>query len=995
MTVIGIDVNMADGYEFDVFLSHNSKNKPVVKRLANELKKRGLKVWLDEWELIPGRPWQEAIEQIIQTTKTAAVLVGKDGMGPWEIPEMRACLSEFVDRNLPVIPVLLPEAPKKPKLPLFLKLFTWVDLRKGLTKKELDRLELGIRAKRPPEDVAVEQDNINNIPFNSLGNLFKGRSEDFDKLKDQLSDKSQTTAITQKQKAKPGAIYGLGGIGKTRLAVEFGWYALEQLGYNAVLFVNCGQELYDKDQPSEPHQELKSDKSAVERLYAEMAKLASADLLDIKGSDAMLPEAACHEVIKELQSRQDWLIVFDNVDSNDICNAVKATLPKLRAGKVIITSRLANWTGDIKPLELKKLSLDASIEYLLQKTADKRHSADNDREKVKELAQKLDGLPVALEQAAAYIIYEKITFQQYLIDLHEVKLEVLGFEAKNLNLADYPEPVLRTWAVTEQKLSTHAKAVLTISAFLSADNIPEALLLNQSKIVLAVSSVLEEASEEELKSIVNSDGDLRAVRRSIAQLNSYSMISRNTSDKTFSIHRLVQEVARVRLSDSYKELFTQLILKMIDNDCPDHQTAIKSNFSWHKAMANHISAITAFTKRMWPVISEILKEVADPLAAQINNLAEFYRTQARFYEAETLLLRAAKIYDKLVGENHTNVATVLNNLSLVYHATNRLAEAEPLAKRALAIDEACLGKDHPIVAKRLNNLAMLYQSTNRLAEAEPLMKRAMAIDEASFSKDHPSVAIHLNNLAQLYKNTNRLTEAEPLMERALKIDETALGKDHPEVARDLNNLAMLYESTNRLAEAEPLMQRALKIGEASLGKDHPNVATALNNLALLYKATNRLKEAETLMERALKIDEAAFGSEHPNIATRLNNLALLYKGTNRLKEAEPLMKRALKIDEASFGKDHPDVAIDLSNLALLYHTTNHLKEAEPLMKRVVEILLQFTRRTGHPHPHLEDAMNNYGGLLMQMGHSEDQVAVRLKRLAPEMVKQPGGQPEEE
>ena len=115
---------------FDVFLSHNSKNKPIVRKLAKELKKRNLKVWLDEWELGPGRQWQEALEEIIQTTKTAAVLVGKDGLGPWEIPEMRACLSEFVSRKLPVIPILLPEGSEKPELPLFLKLFTWVDLRK-------------------------------------------------------------------------------------------------------------------------------------------------------------------------------------------------------------------------------------------------------------------------------------------------------------------------------------------------------------------------------------------------------------------------------------------------------------------------------------------------------------------------------------------------------------------------------------------------------------------------------------------------------------------------------------------------------------------------------------------------------------------------------------------------------------------------------------------------------------------------------------------------
>ena len=135
--------------QFDVFLSHNSKDKPAVRQLAEELRNRGLKVWLDEWELVPGRPWQEALEEIIQLTKSAAVLVGADGLGPWEIPEMRACLSEFVSRRLPVIPVLLPGASKKPDLPLFLKQFTWVDLSDGLTEDGIDRLEWGVTGKKP------------------------------------------------------------------------------------------------------------------------------------------------------------------------------------------------------------------------------------------------------------------------------------------------------------------------------------------------------------------------------------------------------------------------------------------------------------------------------------------------------------------------------------------------------------------------------------------------------------------------------------------------------------------------------------------------------------------------------------------------------------------------------------------------------------------------------------------------------------------------------
>ncbi len=122
----------ASGADFDVFLSHNSRDKPLVRDLADTLIVYDLRPWLDERELVPGWPWQEALEQIITTTKTAAVLYGPAGLGPWEEPEMRACLAEFVRRKLPVIPVLLPGAPEKPALPLFLQAFTCACPNRGL-----------------------------------------------------------------------------------------------------------------------------------------------------------------------------------------------------------------------------------------------------------------------------------------------------------------------------------------------------------------------------------------------------------------------------------------------------------------------------------------------------------------------------------------------------------------------------------------------------------------------------------------------------------------------------------------------------------------------------------------------------------------------------------------------------------------------------------------------------------------------------------------------
>jgi hypothetical protein len=117
--------------KFDVFLCHNTGDKPVVKKIGEELKERGLRPWLDEWELRPGLPWQDLVEEQIEDIKSAAVFVGESGLGPWQEMEIRSILSEFVRRKCPVIPVILSDAPQKPRLPLFLREMGWVDFRKN------------------------------------------------------------------------------------------------------------------------------------------------------------------------------------------------------------------------------------------------------------------------------------------------------------------------------------------------------------------------------------------------------------------------------------------------------------------------------------------------------------------------------------------------------------------------------------------------------------------------------------------------------------------------------------------------------------------------------------------------------------------------------------------------------------------------------------------------------------------------------------------------
>jgi formylglycine-generating enzyme required for sulfatase activity len=146
--------------QFDVFLCHNSEDKPQVIEIAEQLKQCGLRPWLDKWELRPGHSWQDVLEENIEQINAAAVFVGKNGLGPWQRREINAFLRKFVSRECPVIPILLPDAPKEPKLPTFLEEIMWVDFRTsdpdpmsqliwGITGEKIDQ-RTNVKAKTNP-----------------------------------------------------------------------------------------------------------------------------------------------------------------------------------------------------------------------------------------------------------------------------------------------------------------------------------------------------------------------------------------------------------------------------------------------------------------------------------------------------------------------------------------------------------------------------------------------------------------------------------------------------------------------------------------------------------------------------------------------------------------------------------------------------------------------------------------------------------------------------
>jgi tetratricopeptide (TPR) repeat protein len=593
----------------------------------------------------------------------------------------------------------------------------------------------------------------------------------------------------------------------------------------------------------------------------------------------------------------------------------------LGGGRVVITSRISRWEGSVRALGLDLLSEEAAVAYLLERTAAGRQPQPDDEAQARGLALELGRLALALEQAAAYINARHSSFAVYRQRWHSAGDRLLTYH--DALATHYPNSLAATWLTSFEQLTEDGQRLLRILAWLAAEPIPRTLLEARGGPFAA--EIEDELPEDRGPTLVMDAED------ALADLATYSLVSWSPDKTTFSVHGLVQEVTRRNQAEEEQNRNVAAALRWVNAGFVGDPQDMR-NWPLLEPLAPH--ALVACEEADH-------QNVPKPTAYLMNRLGAFHQSRAEWREAERLMRRSVELLD------------------------------------------TPLGSDDPDLAIALNDLAQLLLHTNCLAEAEPLISRALAIDEKHFPPEDPTIAIHLGNLASLLYKMGRLGEAEPLMGRALKIGEKCYGPEDPHVAIALNNFAQLLRATTRLGEAEPLMRRALAIDEKNYGPHDPNVAIDLNNLAQLLQDTKRPDEAGPLMRRALTILETSLGPEHPAVATQLGSLAWLLQDTNRIAEAEPLYRRALAIDEKSHGPVHPSVARDLNNLAQLLMATNRLVEAEPLMQRVVRIFLEFTRATGHPHPHLEAAVNNYVNLLFETGLTEDQIHARLHELAPD------------
>ena len=593
---------------------------------------------------------------------------------------------------------------------------------------------------------------------------FTGRGPLLDNLRDNLTS-GQPAAVTQ-------AIAGLGGVGKTQLATEYAYrYAAE---YSLVWWL-----------PSE-------EPATLAATYAALAQR-----LDLPEKDATEQSVIIAAVHEWLRQNGDWLLIFDNASKPA---DLRDYLPGSRAGHVLITSRNPNWGGIADPLEVEVFQRDESVEFLIRRTNRTYQAAAG------ELAEALGDLPLALEQAGAYMEQTGASFARYLelFQTHQQELLRRGSTAQG-----YEYTVATTWEIALQQLPTAAADLLNLCGFLAPVDIPR--------------GIIEKGTVHLPDSLAAVVADDLAFEDTFGDLRRYSLME--VGDNSWSVHRLVQGVVRDRLAEDDRGTWAESAARLVNGAFPFDIQRNVDGWPLCARLLPHALAASAEAENLG-----VAAEATGPL---LTAAGSYLGVRADFASARSAYERALAISEQALGPDHPTVATRLYNLGSILHHLGDPVGAKVQIERALAISEANYGPQHSHVAFGLNNLGAVLRDQEDLAGAKECYERVVAIFEATLRPDDPIVATGLNNLGMVLLDLGDLAGAKRHIERALSIDEGAYGPDHPDVAIRLNNLAGVLLALGDLAGARKRYERALRILTERLGEEHPTTVRVRNNLASL------------------------------------------------------------------------------------------------------------------------------------------------------------------
>ena len=578
------------------------------------------------------------------------------------------------------------------------------------------------------------------------------------------------------------------------------------------------------------------------------------------------PDEVALTVLEWLQSCRSWLVVMDNVDDISV---VDGLLPEAGISKhIILTTRTHHHYGiPMEGLEVPLLSRVEGVELLMRQVGLENNPEDEIH--ATEIVEQLGFLPLAIEQAAAFIRTTSRDYSSY--------LKIYNTNRKSLHkwlplgVRSYTQSVATTWSTSlEVLLHDHPSAIelLTLLSFLNPDGISREFLE-------AGLPALERRHEW-----ANDNYQLITALRALTQ---FSLI-RMQPGPIISIHRLVQAVVIDNLSTNEADAWAYEVVSLCD-----------------AAFPSDISPETRETCRaflgqvMGPLHNITIR--SQKLANLLERIGLFLLAEGHFKDSSNVLREAVSIFQAHLGHEDLATLRVLSNFAETLTRQGKYKESSDIQEAVIETRRKVLGEEHPDSLTSLSNISRLYWLQGKLTEAAALQEKALEASIRVLGNEHPDTLTSRSNLASIYNSQDRSIEAEAIQRQVFDTRRRLLGDEHPDTLIASSTLAIIYDEQNRWEKAAQLLEHTTEVMRRVLGDDHPDTLSSTYRLGIAYQKIGRIMESEYLMKHALERMRSILGPEHPNTAIAMRSLHLLYSQEGQAKEASEVQEGALHLTE--------------------------------------------------------------------------------------------------
>ncbi|KAJ6789848.1 hypothetical protein PWT90_07057 [Aphanocladium album] len=725
---------------------------------------------------------------------------------------------------------------------------------------------------------------------------FVARTDELGEMRSALSSDGSRRTVT---------LHGLGGIGKTQLAVAY--IKTHRDEYSAIFWMNI------------------KDENVVKQSFAKVSKQIlqqhpGARYLDQLGSESDSKEVV--EAVKawlSLPGNTRWLIVFDNYDDAKMADEENATgvdirqfLPSAHQGSVIITTRLSNVDMG-HSIRINKIDSVEDNLKILSSTSGRRN-LDQDPD-IQKLIDTLDGLPLALATAGAYLRRVSMSLANY---LRHYNTSWSKLHENTPNLGSYKDRTLcTTWLISyrqvekQNPLSAH---LLRWWAYFDNQDIWFELICH--KIDNSPSWFYEV-------------GDELGFNNAMGTLHDYGLVEicnkgpDAVGSRGYSIHSCLHAWATHVLNREADADLRCLAVQCVAYCAPSKSQA--QFWLLQRRLLPHVKA--SCTTIQWSKSS---------LDLAFSNLAMLYVDQDLLVEAEDLLLRALAENERVCGKDDGSSPELLDALGCTYASQGRLNDSERMLLRAVEGKEEIYGPDHPSTLRTLDSLASTLLQGHKTVETEALYRRLLAAETEKGGPATSSSVSLIHNIAVLTAERGQVREAGDLFQKVLGWQERELGASHPTTLATRNNLQRTYVIQGRFQEAQSLALPSLEDTVRLWGPKSTKTLSAVTGLGLIYNGAGKLELAEEMHSQALQGMEEILGADHPETLKVLGNLGNVYVAQGRLGEAEKVCRRAMAGNAKALGPEHPATLFTIHTLGDLYLKQGKTREGEEILQRALK-----------------------------------------------------------